>query len=133
MPTTNRPFWRSRWWMPGFSVFLGLLILGAAWIGDNRGEGVFGLAVMVALALVFVVFGRRSDTLAGLGGPGRDERWQAIDVHATALAGSVLVAIIIGAWLVELAKGEDGEPYSQLGAAGGIAYILAVAFLRWRS
>ena len=132
MPTTNRPFWRSRWWMPGFSVFLGLLILGAAWIGDNRGEGLFGLAVMVALALVFVVFGRRSDTLAGLGGPGRDERWQAIDVAATALAGSVLVAVIIGAWLVELAKGEDGEPYSQLGAVGGVAYILAVAFLRRR-
>jgi hypothetical protein len=132
MPTTNRPFWHSRWWMPGFSVFLGLLILGAAWIGDNRGEGLFGLAVMVALALVFVVFGRRSDTLAGLGGPGRDERWQAIDVAATALAGSVLVAVIIGAWLVELAKGEDGEPYSQLGAVGGIAYILAVAVLRRR-
>jgi hypothetical protein len=63
----------------------------------------------------------------------RDERWQAIDVAATALAGSVLVAVIIGAWLVELAKGEDGQPYSQLGAVGGVAYVLAVAFLRRRS
>ena len=133
MSTTNRPFWRSRWWMPGFSVFLGLLILGAAWIGDNRDEGLFGLGVMVALAIALVLFGRRSETVSGLSGPGRDERWKAIDVAATALAGSVLVTVIIGAWLVELAKGEDGEPYSQLGAVGGIAYILAVALLRWRS
>ena len=40
---------------------------------------------------------------------------------------------IIGAWLVEVAQGQDGSPYTQLGAVGGLAYILAVAFLRWRS
>jgi len=26
---------RSRWWMPAFCVFLGVLILGAFWIGDR--------------------------------------------------------------------------------------------------
>ena len=75
MPTTSRkPFWRSRWWMPAFSVFLGLLILVAARIGDNRDDGIKGLLVMTALGAVILVFGGRSDTLAGLGGPGRDER-----------------------------------------------------------
>ena len=53
-----------------------------------------------------------------------------IDIHATALTGLVLVAVIIGAWLVEVARGDDGSPYSALGAVGGIAYIVIVAVLR---
>jgi hypothetical protein len=131
MSTRAKPFWRSRWWMPGFCVFLGLLILAASWIGDHLDQGLGGLAVMTALGLVFL-FGRRSDTLAGLGGPGRDERWQAIDVRATAFAGFVLIICLIGAWLYELTQGRDGEPYTQLCALAGVAYVAAVAFLRWR-
>ena len=65
MPTARREIWRSRWFMPAFSVFLGLLMLGA--------------------------------------------------------------------FLVEVAQGEDGQPWSQLGAVGGIAYIISVAVLRARS
>ena len=44
-----------------------------------------------------------SETLAGLAGPGRDERWERIDIHATALTGGLLILVIIGAWLVEVA------------------------------
>ncbi len=136
MPTTptetrRLPFWRSRWWMPAFCVFLGILILTASWIGDRPEDGLTGLGVMTALGLVFLL-GGRSDTLAGLGGPGRDERWQSIDSRATAAAGSVLVLAIIGAWLYELSQGRDGEPYAQLGALGGVAYIVAVVVLRGR-
>jgi hypothetical protein len=84
----NRPWWRSRWWMPAFSLFLGALVLAAMWIGGERDDGLRSLVIFVLLAAVFA-FGGRSETVRGLGGPGRDERWA--------------------------------------------AYILAVAFLRWRS
>ncbi len=131
MPTTSKPFWRSRWWMPAFCVFLGILILTASWIGDRPEDGLTGLGVMTALGLVFLL-GGRSDTVAGLGGPRRDERWQSIDLRATAAAGSVLVLAIIGSWLYELAQGRDGEPYSLLGALGGLAYVVAVLVLRRR-
>jgi len=117
--------------MPVFSLFLGTLMLVAFWIGDSISEGLVSFGIMAALA-VFLVFGR-SETVRGLSGPGRDERWAKIDVHATALTGSVLVAVIIGAFLVEVAQGEDGQPWSQLGAVGGIAYIISVAVLRARS
>jgi hypothetical protein len=117
--------------MPGFCVFLGLLILAASWIGDQRDEGLGGLAAMAVLGLVFLL-GGRSDTLAGLGGPGRDERWQAIDMRATAFVAFVLIIVLIGAWLYELTQGREGEPYSQLLAVGGVSYIAAIAFLRWR-
>ena len=85
------------------------------------------------MAALFYFGGRRSETLAGIGGPARDERWERIDLHATALAGIVLIIVIIGAFLVEVAQGKDGSPYSALGAIGGVAYILSIAFLRWRS
>ena len=75
-----REFWRSRWWMPGFCLFLGALMLAAFAIGDNLGQGIGAFAVMAGLAAVFF-FGRRSETLQGLGGPGRDERWAMIDLQ----------------------------------------------------
>jgi hypothetical protein len=125
--------YRTRWFMPSFSLFLGLVMLAAFWIGDNLGDGLFSFGVMAFVAALFYFGARRSETLAGLGGPARDERWERIDVHATALAGLVLILVIIGAFLVEVAQGHDASPYSQLGAIGGVAYVAAVAFLRWRS
>ena len=44
-----------------------------------------------------------------------------------------MITAIIGAWLVDVAQGGDGSPYTQLGAFAGVAYLLAVVFLRWRS
>jgi hypothetical protein len=40
---------------------------------------------------------------------------------------------VIGAFMFEIADGDDGSPYGQLGAIAGVAYIAAVAFLRRRS
>ena len=56
-----------------------------------------------------------------------------IDLRATAFAGLVVIVTLIVAWLVNIARGHDGSPYGQVLAIGGIAYILAVALLRWRS
>ena len=128
----GRPWYRSRWWMPTFSLALGALMFGAFAIGGDAGEGVYAFGVMAALAALFF-FGGRSETLRGLGGPGRDERWAAIDLRASAFAGLVLITGVIGAFMYEIANGDDGSPYGQLGAIAGVAYIVAVAFLRWRS
>jgi hypothetical protein len=84
---TRRPWWRSRWWIPLFSLFLGTLILLGSWLGDATGEGLYGFAIMALFGLVFLL-GGRGETLRGLGGPGRDERWTHIDVYATAFSGS---------------------------------------------
>ena len=130
--TRSKPFWRSRWWMPLFSLALGAAMFVAFAIGGDLGGGVFSFGVMAALAALFF-FGGRSETLRGLGGPGRDERWAAIDLRASMFAGMVVLAVIIGAFMWEIANGDDGSPYSALGALGGVAYIAAVAFLRWRS
>jgi hypothetical protein len=51
---------------------LGVAILVAAWAGGDPAFGAFGLGLMTALGAVFLL-GGRSETLSGLGRPGRDE------------------------------------------------------------
>ncbi len=105
----TREIWRSRWWMPGVALFLGALMFGAFAIAGDVGQGAISFGIMAVLAAVFAL-GRRSETLQGIGGPGRDERWALIDLRATAMTGVVLITFVIGAWLYEIADGQDGEP-----------------------
>ena len=122
---------RSKWFMPAFCLGLGGVVLLVGWLGGQLGTGVFGLAVMAAFGLFFLLVTGRSETVRGLT-TGRDERFAQIDLKATAVAGLVLIITLIVAWLVEIARGHSGEPYSWLGAIGGLSYALAFAFFRWR-
>jgi hypothetical protein len=59
MPTaTDRPIYRSRWWIPSVSLVIGLV----------------SLAIMAGVGALFLL-GTRSETLQGIGGPARNERW----------------------------------------------------------
>jgi len=122
---------RSRWFMPLFCLGLGVVVLVASWLGGQLGTGLYGLVVMTAFGIVLLLLGGRSETIRGLT-TGRDERFAQIDLRATAVAGLALIITLIVAWLVEIARGHDGNPYSWLCAIGGLAYLLAVAFFRWR-
>ena len=123
---------RSRWFLPLFALALGVVCLVAFWIGGNRGDGLRALAVMVAVGVLFLV-GGRSETIRGLRGDGRDERFERIDLVAGAFAGHLLITLVVAMCVWEWAHGRNGEPYSQLGAITGITYVLALVFLRWRS
>lgn len=110
------------WFMSAFSVALGVVILAAFWIGGDLSGGLWGLGVMVAMG-VFLLAGGRSDTIRGLRGDGRDERFAMIDLTAIAIVGIVLVAAVIIGFLVEVARGRNGAPFDWLGAIGGLAYV----------
>ncbi len=122
---------RSKWFLPLFAVALGLLMFAAQWIGGDPMGGLGSLGVMGALGALFL-FGGRSETIRGLRGDGRDERFRQIDVRATAFAGLAVIAAIIIAFIVEVAQGHSGSPYSWLGAVAGVAYVLALVVFRWR-
>jgi hypothetical protein len=124
--------YRTKWFLPLFSIALGVVFFAALWVGGEQRAGFGSLAVMSALGLLILV-GGRSELIRGLRGDGRDEYWQRIDVHATALAGNFAIGLIIGMCVWEWAHGRDGTPYSQLGAITGVAYVVAVGMLRWRS
>ena len=126
-----RTMCRSRWFLPLFALALGGVVFGAQAIGGHLGSGLVSLAIMAFAGAVFL-FGGRSETIRGLRGDGRDERFQRIDIHATAFAGTVVIAAVIVGFLVEMAHGHDGSPYTWLGALGGIAYLAAIVVMRLR-
>jgi len=121
----------SKWFLPLFCLALGVVVLVASWLGGSLSAGVYGLVVLAVFGLALLLLTGRSETLRGLT-VGRDERFAQIDLRATAVTGLVLIITVIVAWLVEIARGHSGNPYGWLGAIGGVAYILAVAFFRWR-
>lgn len=127
-----RTLTRKAWFLSAFSVALGVACFVAFWLGDQRGSAWFALALMSCVGLVFLL-GGRFDMVRGLRGDGRDEYWARMDVHATALAGHVVIGAIIVMCLWEWAHGRDGSPYVQLGAIAGVAYVAALALLRLRS
>jgi hypothetical protein len=122
---------RSKWFLPLFAVALGLVMFGAQWIGGNPGSGLGSLGIMTAFGAL-VLLGGRSETIRGLRGDGRDERFRQIDIHATAIAGLAVIMAIIVAFVVELARGHNGSPYAWLGAIGGLAYLVAIIVFRLR-
>lgn len=122
---------RSKWFLPLFAVVLGVVVLVAQWIGGDLRGGIVSLAILTAFGAI-VLLGGRSETIRGLRGDGRDERFREIDIHATAFAGLVTITAIIIAFLVEVARGHDGSPYSWLGAVAGLAYLAAVVVFRLR-
>lgn len=125
------PMTRSKWFLPLFSVALGLVMFAAQWIGGNPGSGLESLGIMTAFGAL-ILLGGRSETIRGLRGDGRDERFREIDIHATAIAGLAVITAIIVAFVIELARGHDGSPYSALGAIAGLTYLIAIIVLRIR-
>ncbi len=121
----------KRWIVPGFAVLCGLVYLAAGLRGDDRVFAFGGMVIMLLTAAAFVVLGRTSETVAGLLDR-RDERINRIDSDATAFAGMALIAAVLIAFVAEIARGQDGAPYSALGAIAGIAYVVALVVLRIR-
>jgi drug/metabolite transporter (DMT)-like permease len=122
---------RSKWFVPAFALALGVVVFVAQWIGGDPKGGVVSFAILAGFGGLLLL-GGRSETIRGLRGDGRDERFRQIDIHATAVSGLVTITAIIVAFIVELARGHDGRPYTWLGAIAGIAYLAAVAIFRAR-
>ncbi len=127
----SRAQFSKRWTTPVVAVAIGLVCLAA---GLRAGEATFaygGLAVMLGAAAALMALSRRSETLAGLL-DGRDERINRIDLEATSFAGMTLIAAVLVAFVTEIARGQDGEPYSALGTLAAVAYLTALLVLRFR-
>lgn len=122
----------KKWAVPLLCLILGVAYLVAFWLGGNLGAGIGGLAVMVAYGALLLA-GGRSETIRTLRGQPIDERWQMFDLRASAFAGTIVITVLIGGFLYEMARGQDGNPYSLLAAVAGISYIAALLWLRWRS
>jgi hypothetical protein len=122
---------RARWAVPVTAAVIGLGYLVAGIAGGNTGFGVFGLVLMLVVGAAFWLLGTRRETFRALADR-RDERINAIDRDATLVSGAVLILAVIVMFMVEIARGGDGSPYYQLGGLGGVTYLVALVWLRFR-
>jgi len=132
MQTLKDTYRRSRWLMPAFALMLGGVYLAAQWIGGDATGGLISFGIMAVFAAILVLLDGRSGAIEIMRRPARDERARNIDLAATAFAGIVVITIILAAVMVQLARGESPSPYAQLGAAGGIAYLVALVVMQRR-
>jgi ABC-type transport system involved in cytochrome bd biosynthesis fused ATPase/permease subunit len=86
---------------------------------------------MLVAGVAFVALSRTSETVDGLLHR-KDERINRIDSEASLFAGMTLIAVVLAAFVVEIAQGRDGQPYAALGAVAGVAYVAALVVLRFR-
>lgn len=117
--------------VPGIALAAGVVYLVAGLVSGNAGFGIGGLVVMVVFAAVIWLLRRRSETVKGLLDR-RDERINAIDLKATAFAGTAVIVAVLIAFVVDVARGGDGAPYFWLAAVAAVAYLVGVVALRLR-
>ena len=122
---------RSKWLTPLVCLGLGAVVFAVAALGGQLGAGLVSFAIIVAFGLLILLLTGRNETVRGLT-VGRDERFAQLDLRATAAAGLVVLLAAFVAWLVATARGQSGDPYGWLLAIGGLAYLVAFAFFRWR-
>lgn len=121
----------SKWTLPVFSLGLGAVVCAAMTIAGHLSDGLWCLGAMVVFAAVFV-FGGRSETIRGLRGDGRDERFHAMDMRATLIAGTVVMIAVLVASIVSAVNGHNGAPYNWLAVLAGLTYVASIAWLRIR-
>jgi hypothetical protein len=126
-PRTSRKYLAT----PIFGVLMGLVYLVALSVAGDPVDGVLALAVMVAFSAALLLARRRSETVRGLLDH-RDERISAIDLRATAITALAMIVVVLVAFVVQIARGQSGWPYSMLGFVGGVSYVAAVIVLRIR-
>jgi hypothetical protein len=118
-------------------VALGVGLWLASWVGGHPRAGAFMFAVMTAFAAVLL--GGRSESMRGLRGDERDERWAMIDLRATALTGVARCAEVAarpGAYrslplMADVREGEElREATGHPGAVRGVCRRPAISSLR---
>jgi hypothetical protein len=122
----------ARWGTPAFGLVLGVLFFAASALGGQPTVGLGMFAVMALWSAFLVVFGGRSETVGTLAGRPVDERLASFNIAATAVAGTVALLVAIFGFLWATARGENGTDFAVVAAAGGIAYLAALLWLRWR-
>lgn len=126
---THRP--GVRWLVPGVAALIGLAYLVAGLVAGDEVFGVGGLLLMLGLGGALLLLSGRSETIAGLLDR-RDERINKLDADASLFSGMTLVAAVVVMFVVEVARGQDGAPYYQLGALAGVSYVVALVHQRLR-
>ena len=110
------------------------LVIGLAELmgGAPPGQALVSTAIPAAYAALVTLVGRRSETVSVLAGRPVDERWEHINMEATAWSLGVSAIVVLGAFVVADASGRDWLPYAFMASVMAASYVGALAILRLR-
>jgi Predicted membrane protein (DUF2178) len=110
------------------------IAFGAADLAGGGSPARAGVSVSIILAwsILVTVLGRRSETMSVLAGRPVDERWEHINLEASAYALAVSGVVVLGAFVVADATGGDWQPYALIAVAMAVSYLGALLLLRAR-
>lgn len=131
--STTRSAETRRWLVPGLCVVFAIGYAAVFLAHDRPLPAVIGAGVMLAYALVLVLFSRRSETVALLREDTPDERRAVITTKAAASTLYVLVALAVIMLFVRLARGADAGAWGVVCAVGGFSFVIALVYHARRS
>lgn len=89
-------------------------------------------AVILAWAVLVTILGRRSETMSVLAGRPVDERWEHINLEASAYALGVTGLVSLGAFVIADASGGDWQPYAFIASVIAVSYLGSLVVVRAR-
>ena len=122
----------GRYVVAGSAVVLAAVFVGIALARGKVADAVTSAVVFLGYALLLVALGGRSESVALLAGRHMDERRRHIDVYASTVTARLLSVVLVGGYLVQLARGASTHPWQELCAAFGVIYIAALLWGRRR-
>ena len=124
--------------MRRFAVPTVAFVIGALvdWSGLRREatpiQAAVAFAIVASYSLALVLLQPRSATASLLSGMPADERWEAINHEALAMAAQVMALILAIALVAVQFGGGDARPYALMSGAFAAAYFGGIAWYRWR-
>jgi hypothetical protein len=115
------------------SVVIGLVLFGVSVSSGDVIVGIGFLAVTWGFAALLHFGPRFSDTIALVGDDVQDERHVHIHQRAALYSLNLLGFMLIGAFIVNIARGGDGSPYSYMALIGAVTYFTILIALSRRS
>lgn len=115
------------------SVVIGLILFGVAVATGEVFVGIGFLAVTWGFAALLHFGPRFSDTIALVGDDVNDERHVYIHQRAALISINLLGFMLIGAFIVDIARGGDGSPYSYMALIGAVTYFSVLLALGRRT
>jgi hypothetical protein len=114
-------------------VLIGLAMGGAEVAGGHSAwQAVVAAAFPIGYAALVAIVARRSETVSVLAGRPVDERWEHINLEATAWALGLSAIVVLAAFIAADAIGGDRTPYAFMGAVMAIAYLGSLLLVRLR-
>ena len=110
------------------------LVMGAAELvgGGEAWRAAVSTAISIGYAALVTVLARRSDSASVLAGRPVDERWEHINLEASAWALGETAIVVLATFVVVTAQDGDWAPYAFMGAVMAIAYVGSLALVRLR-